>query len=71
MAFLSTPGTERLYSGVTNNKPCAAAISALSRLTGALVGIIVLIVERQVADLRMLEREVGRASFAIAWASFG
>ena len=33
MAFLRTPGTERLYSGVTNSKPCAAAISAFSRLT--------------------------------------
>ena len=34
MAFLSTPGIERLYSGVTKITPCAAAIAAFRRLTG-------------------------------------
>src|SRR5690554_3895999 len=33
MAFLSTPGMDRLYSGVTNSKPCDAEISAFKRLT--------------------------------------
>src|SRR3546814_15505453 len=33
MAFFSTPGMERLYSGVTNSRPCEAEISAFSRLT--------------------------------------
>ncbi|MCY1361597.1 hypothetical protein D9M69_482670 [compost metagenome] len=35
MAFFSTPGIERLYSGVTNSTPCAAATSLLRRFTGA------------------------------------
>jgi hypothetical protein len=35
MAFFSTPGIERLYSGVTNSNPEAACSSAFSRLTGA------------------------------------
>ena len=35
MAFLSTPGTERLYSGVTNSTPSEALMAAFSRLTGS------------------------------------
>ena len=35
MAFLSTPGIERLYSGVTKSTPSAASISRLSRVTAA------------------------------------
>ena len=34
MAFFSTPGIERLYSGVTKITPCADAISFFSRFTG-------------------------------------
>ena len=33
--FFNTPGIERLYSGVTNSTPSAAAIRAFSRTTGA------------------------------------
>ena len=33
MAFLSTPGIERLYSGVTNSRPWALLRSLVSRLT--------------------------------------
>ena len=33
IAFLRTPGIERLYSGVTKSKPCAAEISDFNRLT--------------------------------------
>ena len=33
MAFFSTPGIERLYSGVTNSRPCAPLTPAFSRLT--------------------------------------
>jgi hypothetical protein len=35
MAFLSTPGIERLYSGVTISTPSAASISPLRRVTDA------------------------------------
>ncbi len=35
MAFLSTPGIERLYSGVTISTPSAASISRLRRVTAA------------------------------------
>src|SRR5688572_28640383 len=35
MAFLSAPGMVRLYSGVTNSTPSAAAISCLKRVHGA------------------------------------
>ena len=33
MAFFSTPGIERLYSGVMNSTPCAAAMPAFRRVT--------------------------------------
>src|ERR1700690_2015565 len=35
MAFLSTPGIDQLYSGVTNSTPSAARIASASSLTGA------------------------------------
>jgi hypothetical protein len=35
MAFFNTPGTDRLYSGVTKMTPCAAAISLFNRPVGA------------------------------------
>ena len=35
MAFLSTPGIERLYSGVTISTPSAASISPFRRVTAA------------------------------------
>ena len=35
MAFLSTPGIERLYSGVTISTPSAASIWPLMRVTAA------------------------------------
>jgi hypothetical protein len=35
IAFFNTPGTERLYSGVTNRTPRAAATSRRSLLTGS------------------------------------
>ena len=38
IAFLSTPGTDELYSGVANSSPSAAAIAARSSATGAGAG---------------------------------
>ena len=35
IAFLSTPGTERLYSGVTNSTASAAVTACLKLLTAA------------------------------------
>jgi hypothetical protein len=58
MAFFSTPGIERLYSGVTNSRPCAAAISSSGATGGRLVAVVVLVVQRQVVDAQVFEGEV-------------
>ena len=58
IAFFSTPGTERLYSGVTNSTASAPAIFSLNATdAGGGFGVVVLVVERQLADLDDLERE--------------
>ena len=70
MAFLSTPGTERLYSGVTKSTASAAAHPVAERAPGRRrVGVQVFVVERQIADLDDVEfAAVGAASAARALA---
>ena len=58
IAFFSTPGTERLYSGVMNRTASAAAICCLNAAEGAGgLRLVVLVEERQLADLDDLELE--------------
>jgi hypothetical protein len=59
MAFFSTPGIERLYSGVTKSRPRGFSdlrLQAHHRFAGR--GVVVLVVERQVVDTQRRELEV-------------
>jgi hypothetical protein len=65
MAFLSTPGMARLYSGVTNSTPSEVSISRLSWVTagGRRLPQVVVVV-RQAADIDDVEAHVGRRETA-------
>jgi len=58
IAFLSTPGIELLYSGVTSNRPSARASRCLidSTTRDAAGGFAIAVVERDIPDRRLLER---------------
>ena len=61
IAFLRTPGIERLYSGVANSTASARLIRFLKVHPGrGRSGLVVLIVERQFADLDDLYLHRGR-----------